>query len=135
MGTDAEFNKMIGKNIRRRRIELGLSQEELAERCGFKSKSSINKMESGVQGLPQSKIIALAKALETTPGYIMGWEGGEKIVQHEYYTNPETAQIAQEIFDDPELHALFDAARDSKPESLKAAAAMLKTLKGTNPDG
>jgi hypothetical protein len=52
-----------------------------------------------------------------------------------YYTNPETAKVAQEIFDDPDLHALFDAARNSKPESLKAAAAMLKTLKGTNPDG
>lgn len=68
MGTDAEVNKMIGKNIRRRRVELGLSQEELAARCGFKSKSSINKMEAGVQGLPQSKIVAVAKALETTPG-------------------------------------------------------------------
>ena len=52
-----------------------------------------------------------------------------------YYTNPETAKVAQQIFDDPDLHALFDAAKDSKPEALKAAAVLLKTLKGTNPDG
>ena len=37
----------------------------------------------------------------------------------QYYFNPETAQIAQEIFDDKDLHALFDAARGSSPEDLK----------------
>lgn len=55
--------------------------------------------------------------------------------QREYYTNPATAKIAQEIFDDPDLHALFDAARDSKPEDMKMAADLLRRLKGTNPDG
>ena len=52
-----------------------------------------------------------------------------------YYLNPETAQIAQEIFDDSELHALFDAARNSKPEDMRMAADLLRRLKGTNPDG
>lgn len=55
--------------------------------------------------------------------------------QREYYSNPETAQIAQQIFDDPDLHALFDAARDSRPEDMKMAADLLRRLKGTNPDG
>lgn len=120
MGTDAEVNKMIGKNIRRRRVELGLSQEELAERCGFKSKSSINKMEAGVQGLPQSKIITVAKALETTPGYIMGWEGVEESQQPEYYTDEATADLAQAMATNPELRALFNVQRDMDPEDLKA---------------
>ena len=53
----------------------------------------------------------------------------------EYYLNPETAQIAQEIFDDKDLHALFDAARGSTPEDLKLAAEMLRKFKATNPDG
>lgn len=52
-----------------------------------------------------------------------------------YYVNPETAQIAQEIFDDKDLHALFDAARGSSPEDLKLAAEMLRKFKATNPDG
>lgn len=55
--------------------------------------------------------------------------------QQEYYNNSETAQIAQQIFDDPDLHALFDAARDSKPEDMKMAADLLRRLKGTNADG
>lgn len=129
MGTDAEVNKMIGKNIRRRRIELGLSQEELAERCGFKSKSSINKMESGAQGLPQSKIVAVAKALETTPGYIMGWEGVEENQQQEYYTDKATAQMAEDMATNPELRALYDIQRDMDPEGLQALYGMALALK------
>lgn len=129
MGTDAEVNKMIGKNIRRRRIELGLSQEELAERCGFKSKSSINKMESGAQGLPQSKIVAVAKALETTPRYIMGWEGVEENQQPEYYTDEATAKIAYEIALNPELKALFDVQCDMDPEDMRALRSMALALK------
>lgn len=129
MGTDAEVNKMIGKNIRRRRIELGLSQEELAERCGFKSKSSINKMESGAQGLPQSKIVAVAKALETTPGYIMGWEGVEENQQQEYYTDEATAQMAEDMATNPELRALYDIQRGMDPEDLQALYGMALALK------
>lgn len=129
MGTDAETNKMIGAIIRRRRIELGLSQEELAERCGFKSKSSINKMESGVQGLPQSKIIAVAKALETTPGYILGWEGVEDSQQQEYYTDEVTAQIAEDMATNPNLKMLYDVQRDMDPEDLQAMYSLAMALK------
>ena len=129
MGTDAETNKMIGAIIRRRRIELGLSQEELAERCGFKSKSSINKMESGVQGLPQSKIIAVAKALETTPGYILGWEGVEENQQQEYYTDEVTAQISEDMATNPNLKMLYDVQRDMDPEDLQAMYSLAMALK------
>lgn len=52
-----------------------------------------------------------------------------------YYLNPETARIAQQIYDDPDLHALFDAASDSDPEDMQMAADLLKRLKKTNPDG
>ena len=64
----------ISSRIRARREELGLSQEDLAKRLGYKSRSSINKIEMGCQSLTQSKIKAIADALQTTPSYIMGWE-------------------------------------------------------------
>ncbi|ADL03463.1 helix-turn-helix domain-containing protein [Lacrimispora saccharolytica] len=64
----------IGQIIKRRREELGISQEELALKAGYKSRSSINKIEVDGRGLPQSKIIAIASALKTTPAYLMGWE-------------------------------------------------------------
>ncbi|MDR2023313.1 MAG: helix-turn-helix domain-containing protein [Hungatella sp.] len=64
----------IGQIIKKRREELGISQEELAQKAGYKSRSSINKIEVDGRGLPQSKIIAIANALKTTPAYLMGWE-------------------------------------------------------------
>ena len=131
MGTDMEANKMIGMNIRNRRIELGLSQEELAHKCGYKSKSSINKMELGVQGLTQSKIATVARALGTTPAYIMGWDksGVEKSQQPDYYTDSATADLAQSMATNPELRALFDVQRDMDPEDLKALYGMALALK------
>lgn len=64
----------IGDRIKLRREELMMSQEELAKKVGYKSRSSVNKIEIDGRGLPQNKIIAFAKALETTPSYLMGWE-------------------------------------------------------------
>lgn len=62
------------KNIRNRRIELGMSQEELAQKMGYTSRSTIAKIESGKNDIPQSKIQAFAAALNTTPGRLMGWD-------------------------------------------------------------
>ena len=67
----------IGSRIRARREELGLSQDALGKRLGYKSRSSINKIELDQRNLTQSKIKAIADALETTPAYIMGWEDKE----------------------------------------------------------
>lgn len=69
---------MIGGMIRKRREELGLTQEELATKLGYKSKSTINKIEMGVNDITQSKIIAFASVLKTTPSYLMGWENPDK---------------------------------------------------------
>lgn len=63
----------IYKRIRARRKELGISQEELAKRIGYKSRSSINKIEKGENDIPQSKIAVFAQALRTTPEALMGW--------------------------------------------------------------
>ena len=64
----------IGQRIKIRREELNMSQEELAVKLGYKSRSSINKIERDGRELRQNKIVAIAAALNTTPAYIMGWE-------------------------------------------------------------
>jgi len=127
----------IGDRIKERREQLGITQQQLAERLGYKSKSTINKIEMGINGISQKKIVDFAKALQTTIEYLMEMDSNsvEEIEHPEYYANPETAAIAKQIYDDHNLHALFDAARDSDPAALKAAAAMLKTFKETNQDG
>lgn len=62
------------QRIKQRREELGMTQEELAQKMGYKSRSSINKIETGENDIPQSKIKLFADILETTPAYLMGWE-------------------------------------------------------------
>ena len=63
----------IGDRIKLRREELGMSQEELAKKVGYKSRSSVNKIETDGRGLPQNKIVMFARALQTTPADLMGW--------------------------------------------------------------
>lgn len=61
------------KRIRDRREELHMSQDELAKKVGYKSRTSIHKIETGKTDLPQSKVMEIAEALSTTPEYLMGW--------------------------------------------------------------
>lgn len=62
------------ENIKKLRQSLGLTQQELAERMGYSDKSMIAKIENGKIDISQSKIIAFAKALNTTTAYLMGWK-------------------------------------------------------------
>lgn len=68
-----KMKKEIGEKIKEKREKMNLSQEQLAEKLGYKSKTSIHKVEQGMTDLPQSKIIEFAKALNTSPAYLMGW--------------------------------------------------------------
>ena len=67
----------IGNNISRLRRELGWTQEDLSKMMGYKSKSTINKIELGINDIPQSKIVQFAKVLGTTPAELMGWKEDE----------------------------------------------------------
>lgn len=58
--------------IRQRREALGLSQLDLSLRLGYTDRSTIAKLEAGVNHVNTKKLPALAKALETTVSYLMG---------------------------------------------------------------
>ncbi len=63
----------ISNKVRKRRLSLGLSQEDLAKKLGYKSKTTINKIESGVNDIPRKKIKDFAVALKTTPEYFLDY--------------------------------------------------------------
>lgn len=63
----------IGENIRRAREKAGLTQDELAQKLGYKTRSSIAKIESGTNDIPRSKIVSIANALGISPSALMGW--------------------------------------------------------------
>ena len=64
----------IGLRIKQKRKELGMTQQDLATKLGYTNRATIAKIESGENDIVQSKVVAFAKALQTTPSYLMGWE-------------------------------------------------------------
>lgn len=64
----------IGQRMKLRRQEINLSAEKLAEKLGV-SKTTIYRYEKGeIEKFPIELVEPIAKALNTTPAYIMGWE-------------------------------------------------------------
>ncbi len=106
----------IGERIKARREQLNMSQDELAQKMGYKSRSTIAKIESEINEVTQSKIVAFAKALNTSTGYLMGDDAPTK---RSYYLDPETAALAQELHDNPQYRALLDSSKKLSPEALK----------------
>jgi transcriptional regulator with XRE-family HTH domain len=115
--------------LRNRRIELQLTMKEVADKVGV-SEGTISRWESGdIANMRRDKIMALAKALQISPAVIMEWEEPKETPQAGgYYTDPETARLAQEMFEDPEMRALFHMKRNMKPEQFKAHYDMMKSL-------
>lgn len=63
----------VADRIKIRRIELGLSQDELAKRMGYSTKSAVSRTENAGDNIGQKRINAFAKALNCSPSELMGW--------------------------------------------------------------
>ena len=96
----------IGQRIKSRRLELDMTQAELAKRVNYKHKSSIGKIENGNADITQSKVVEFAHALDTTVAYIMGWEEEEAL---------------QSFAKDKQFRDELDALIDQMPDNLKQA--------------
>ena len=62
----------VGANIRQRRFALRMTQQELAEAMGYRTRSTIAKIESGENDVSQRKLQRFAAVLETTPEALLG---------------------------------------------------------------
>lgn len=87
----------IGKRIRARREELGITQEELASRLGYKSKTTIAKIENGTNDIVQSKVIEFAQVLDTTPAYLMGWTQYDENCSGKEAPSEKVSKLAQNL--------------------------------------
>ena len=134
------------ERLRELRTQRGFSQQDLADRTN-QTKQAISQYERGVRRPDMNTLLALCDIFNVSVDYMTGKEdvtprlvdgNGIQILDNpecHHHTNPETEQIAQSIYDDPDLHALFDAARGNKADNLRLAAEMLKRMKDTNNDG
>lgn len=131
----------MGDRIKNRRIELGMTQQELAVKMGFKTRSHISLLEQGDRNIPISKIKNLANALEVSPEYIMGWEdnagtittniGDHNITNantNSFNGSSGTTREAIEFIDkDSALHKITDLLFTYKKEFKKSDLEFLRT--------
>ena len=68
----------VGANIRKRRYELKMSQQELADAMGYKTRSTIAKIESGENDISQKKLQRIAAVLETTVEALVAGSSAEE---------------------------------------------------------
>ena len=115
-------NNIVGKNIADARKRAGMTQEELALKVGYKTKSAINKIEMGKRDLPQKKIAMFASALGTTPGHLLGWD----------VAPAEAGALAARVLKDPEAFRFmrdFMTLSEADKYALQLVLASIKTKK------
>ena len=116
----------IGENIRRIRERNGLTQEELAHRMGYKSKSTINKIELGINDIPQSKIVKFAQCLNTTPTVLMGWVSEETSQKNDVIVS-----IVMKLRKDDELLSMMEKISKLDAEKRQAVNSVLNAFEAT----
>ena len=140
MSAKKDTNMTIGDRIKNRRIELGMTQQELAAKMGFKTRSHISLLEQGDRNIPISKIKKLANALEISPEYLIGWEdnmgttttttGNHNTTNtnNNYYSDcGSSAKEAIEFMDkDSALHRIMDLLLTHKKEFKRSDLEWIK---------
>ena len=111
----------LADKVRIRRNELNLSQEELAKRMGYSSRTSINKIENG-RPCSQKIIARLAEALDVSIAYLMGWED-------EIQKNPvEAVERHFEILMDEDFVGLFEDFKKLNAKERKVVKELIHNM-------
>lgn len=134
-----------------------INQTDIVERTGV-PKSSLSLWVNGKRTPGQKQLAMLSEPFNINPAWLMGYDvpmradeisrrelyncdaklirpSREELMPkddkplYDYYIDDDTAQTAQEIFENKDLKLLFEAARTASPEDLKAAQTLLLALK------
>ena len=132
-----EYGVIIAKNLRRIMYDAGKTQAEVARDLKI-SKATLSSWMNGTRIPRMPNIDMLCHYFNVNRTDIMeeyaSNESSLTDTSIEYY-NPETYEMAQAIFDRPDLHALMKAALDCEPDQIQSVADMLLRFKETNIDG
>ena len=111
----------MAQKIKNLRKEKGLTLEQVASVVGV-GKSTVRKWETGmIANMRRDKIAALAKALGTTPAYLMGWKEDDKKIPPTEQQLDEGEKLMLELF--------RQIPKDKQPEALDLLRVALKMQK------
>lgn len=123
-----EWSKeLFAKNLRYYIDKSGKTQKEVAQAIGV-SAPTLNEWLNAKKMARIDKIQKLADYFGILKSDLIE----DKSSPSEYYLNEETKQIAQEIYDNPDMKSLFDMSRKMTPERLKAHIELMKQLMGND---
>lgn len=126
----------VGQRIKDRREELKMSVDELAALIN-KNRATVYRYEKGdIESLPTTVLKPLAKALKTTPEYLMGWDEEKEDNLGDYEENieylsknyPNLVDLYNEIHANEQLVILFDKARKLEPQDLAQILKIIDTF-------
>lgn len=124
----------VGERIRLRRLELKLSQSELAKKAGYSDKSAISKLEHSENDITLKQVKRIADALDVSPSFLIGWETSlvDYLVDDPTLSPTEKIMIELEsLYIRNDLYKdLLKAAEGNSPENIQLAIDMLIRLKG-----
>lgn len=116
-----EYGKIFSRNLRFIMIDAGITQADMARDLGI-GKTTISTWMNGVHVPRMDKVDMLCNYLHCTRADLM------EPHDDDYYTNKESAQIAQEMFEDEDLRALFHMKKDIDPAVFAAHMRMMREL-------
>ncbi|MCD8207608.1 MAG: helix-turn-helix domain-containing protein [Bacteroidales bacterium] len=122
--SEKEFNEIFSERLKYYMDRYEMTQVELAKRLGVSTSTTYYWL-NGIKTPRMDKVDEMCRIFHCKRSDLTA-EG--------YYTDGDTAEIAQEIFDNHDLRVLFDAARDASPEDLKTTYNMLMALKKKGSD-
>ena len=125
------MNKLY-ENIKKRRQQLGMTQDDLAKKSGYSDRSMIAKIEKGTVNLSASKIKDIAVALNTTEIKLSGWEEDLRNSADAIYDQYIDAINEGKTVGSMTVHeaTLLDAYRESDAQTKEMADRILFYRKG-----
>lgn len=133
------MTEQIHERIKRLRKQNKLSVDEIVKKLNI-SRATYYRYESNeIEKLPLTILEPLAKILNTTPAYLMGWQEphqeNKSITSNQtegYYVDPETAEFAEYLRTRPEMRMLFSASRGISKEEMQEAVNYIEFIKSRN---
>lgn len=117
----------IGSRIKARRQELGISVEDLANKLG-KNRATVYRYESDeIENMPLEVLEPLAKALNVTPAYLMGWDETTQAPSED----GDLQVLLQDLRDNPSIGVLLSASKDLNEEDINQLAELAKRLRAS----
>lgn len=133
------MTEQIHERIKRLRKQNKLSVDEIVKKLNI-SRATYYRYESNeIEKLPLTILEPLAKILNTTPAYLMGWQephqGSSSTLSkqtEDYYLDAETAEYAEMLRTRPEMRMLFSASRGISKEEMQEAVNYIEFIKSRN---